>query len=159
MVAGALLLLGSVAYWRYAAAVADPGEVRVPVMLAGQALAQQRQGVEAVAEVSRLHGKDFPLVSGAMAVYGNGAATVWVSGAPARLMAAQMVRAMAEKIAEGRSPFTPLATRDVPGRAVYELAGMGQRHFYFQSGAQVVWLAVDEAVAEQALADILSFYP
>jgi len=87
MVAGALLLLGSVAYWRYAAAVADPGEVRVPVMLAGQALAQQRQGVEAVAEVSRLHGKDFPLVSGAMAVYGNGAATVGVSGAPARLMA------------------------------------------------------------------------
>ncbi len=36
---------------------------------------------------------------------------------------------------------------------------MGQRHFYFQSAAQVIWLAADPEMAEQALKEALAFYP
>ncbi len=157
MAAGVLLLLGSGLYAWYTTVLANPAALRVPPALAGQALTHSVEGVDAVAEVTRLHGKDFPLSSGAMARYGTGI-TLWASGAPASPMAAEMVRAMRDKIAEGRSPFTPLGTRQAAGREVYELEGMGQRHFYFQSGPVVVWLAADAALADAALADALAFY-
>jgi hypothetical protein len=121
-------------------------------------------GPEAVAEVTRLHGKEFPLISGAMATYGEGVVLLWVSGAPASPMAAGMVRAMTDKIADAsagsaRSPFTPVGRRQMDGRTVYELSGMGQRHFYFQSGSFVIWLAADDAIAEGAIKDVMEFYP
>lgn len=164
---GALLFLASVGYWAYADALANPGPVAVPGSVAGMPLTQKTVGPEAVAEVTRLHGKEFPLTSGAMAMYGDGAVTLWVSGAPARLIANEMVRAMTDKIADasagsaqgGRAPFTPTGTRDMDGRTVYELTGMGQRHFYFQSGRLVVWLATDETLAGQALVEVAQFYP
>ncbi len=155
---GVLVLAASLVYWRYAEALARPGQVAVPSSLAGERLSQQLTGVEAVDDISRLHAKQFPLVSGAKAVYGGGAATLWVSGAPAAPMAAEMVRVMTAKIAEGQSPFTPLPTRTVRGTSVHELTGMGQRHFYFQAGALVLWLAVDETAAETALQDVLAYY-
>ncbi len=154
---GLLVLAASLVYWRYAEALARPGEVAVPSSVGGERLSQQMTGVEAVDEISRLQAKQFPLVSGAKAVYG-GAATLWVSGALAAPMAAEMVRVMTEKIAEGQSPFTALPTRTVRGTNVHELTGMGQRHFYFQAGSLVLWLAADEAAAETALQDVLLFY-
>lgn len=156
---GALLVMGVVGWLTFLQLLANPGPVPVPDSVAGLPLARNIVGVEAVAEVTRLHGKAFPLTSGAMAIYGKGAVTVWVSGAPADPMAAEMVRAMTDKIAEGRSPFTPLDVRQFNGRAIYELAGMGQRHFYFRSGSLVIWLAVDEAIAEKALEEVTAFYP
>jgi hypothetical protein len=155
---GALLLAASLVYWRYTEALASPDDVAVPGSLAGERLTQQEAGVEAVEDITRLHGKEFPISAGAMGLYGGGAATLWVSGSPAAPMAAAMVRAMRDKIAEGRSPFTLLGTRSLSGSEIYELTGMGQSHFYFQAGALVVWLAADEALAEAALQEALTFY-
>ena len=155
---GVLLLAGSAAYWVSTTALANPSAVDVPRELAGRPLTSQESGTAAVADITRLHGKDFPLTSGAMAVYGGGAVTLRVSGAPAAPIAAEMVRVMRDKIAEGRSPFQPLETRELVDRTIHVLEGMGQRHFYFQAGVLVVWLAADEALAEQALMDTLLFY-
>ena len=66
--------------------------------------------------------------------------------------------AMRERIALGRSPFTPIGERSIAGRTVYELTGMGQQHFYFQSGRLVIWLAVDPPAAEPVLQAVLDFY-
>ena len=157
-----LAFLASLGYWTYGAAVANPAPVAVPDAVAGMPLAQKTVGPEAVAEVTRLHGKAFPLISGAMATYGGeGAVTLWVSGAPVSFIANEMVHAMTDKILKGRSPFTPTGTHDMDGRTVYELAGMGQRHYYFQAGRLVVWLAAPagEALAEKALGEMLQFYP
>ncbi len=159
VIAGALLLLGSGGYLLYARALADPGAAAVPESIAGAPLSQKTVGIEAVAEVARLHGKEFPLMSGAMAMCGEGAAALWVSGTAASPLAAGMVRAMTDKIAQGRSPFTPTGTRRLNGRAVYELDGLGQRHFYFQSGSLVIWLTADDSIAENALGEVLQFYP
>ena len=159
---GALLFLASVGYWTYGAVLANPGPVAVPDSVAGMPLTQKAAGPEAVAEVARLHGKEFPLTSGAMATYGgDGAVTLWVSGVPVNLVANEMVHAMTDKILKGRSPFTPVGTHDMNGRTVYELVGMGQQHFYFQAGSLVVWLTtpMDEALAELALREVLAFYP
>ena len=70
-----------------------------------------------------------------------------------------MTSAMQEKIAEGNSPFTPVNEINDRNRTIYVLEGMGQKHFYFQSGNLVIWLASDEATADQALQQILEAYP
>jgi len=99
------------------------------------------------------------MTSGVIAIYGDSAATVWVSSSAQNVIAAQMMQAMTKKIAENRSPFTSTRTRQLKGRRVYELSGMGQQHFYFQSGKLVVWLTVDKAIAEKALGELTAFYP
>src|SRR3990172_9979835 len=97
IVVGALLLVTSVGYWTYAKVLANPGPVAVPGTVAGMPLAQKTVGPEAVAEVTRLHGKEFPLTSGAMATYGgDGAVTLWGSGAPGGFIAQEKVHAMTD---------------------------------------------------------------
>ena len=160
VVIGGLLLAGSIALGLYTQAVNNPGSEPTPNTLAGLSLSQLSTGQAAVKEVASLHGQGFPLVSGAIAVYGGGAATVWVTGTLLDPLAAQMVTAMETRIAQGNSPFTPAGRRTaLDGRAVHELTGMGQRHFYFQAGRRVVWLAADAALAEPALTELLAFYP
>ena len=88
----------------------------------------------------------------------GGMAMLWVAGAPATRMAARMVTEMEKAIGQGDSPFTPIGTRQVSGRTLYELTGLGQQHYYFQSASLVIWLAVDESMANTALAETLSFY-
>ncbi len=165
MSAGLLLITASALYWQYSRAIANPGESPLPEAIGGLLFFSANYGPEAVSEVTRLHDKAFPLSSGAAGHYSSGSqsAMLWVSGTLVRPLAARMVRemeaAIAEADAEGRSPFKPIDDRRVGSRTLYELTGMGQRHFYFQSGSLVVWLAADEAVADRALAEVLAFYP
>ena len=53
--------------------------------------------------------------------------------------------------AEGR--FTHLKAREQDGLTLYSALGLGQIHYFYRSGATIVWLAADPTVARQALAD------
>ncbi len=157
---GLALILAGVGYWRFGEVTQNPAAAPLPEQVANLSLTSESTGRAAVQEVTRMHGQGFALVSAAVGNYGaEHQVTLWVSGAPISSMAASLITAMRDKIAEGRSPFTSLGERADRKRVVYELEGMGQRHYYFQSGALVVWMAADPAVAEQALSEILKFYP
>lgn len=158
--AGLLLVVGGIGYSLYSQALSQPGPAPLPDRLAGLSLVQHTRGVQAVDEINHLHGKDFPLTSAAVGVYGTeNKATIWVSGAPAGFIAAKILTAMRDRIAEGRSPFTSTGERKYGRRIIYELEGLGQKHFYFQSKNLVVWLATDDSITEQALEQTLAFYP
>lgn len=161
LIAGVLLVAGGAGYWWFERQIAAPEAAVLPPELAGLSLAEASYGPEAVANVTRLHDQSFPLTSGAHGQYGRSGETamLWVTGTPARLVASRMVGEMEAAIVRGNSPFQPAGTRQVNGRTVYELTGMGQRHYYFRSGTAVVWLAVDDALAEVALVETLTFYP
>ncbi len=158
---GVLLITANLVYWQFIKAIEKPVAATLPETIAGLSQAEASYGPEAVEVVAQLHGKNFPLSSGAYGMYGdhNGMAMLWVTGTPARPMASRMVTEMEQAIAENESPFTPIGTREVDGRTIYELTGMGQRHFYFRSASLVIWLAADDPIAETALAETLSFYP
>ncbi|GAB4262672.1 MAG: hypothetical protein Kow0080_00230 [Candidatus Promineifilaceae bacterium] len=158
---GAAVIVGGLAYWQFLQAIERPSAAALPETLAGLPQVEARFGPDAVAVVADLHGKQFPLSSGAYGMYGEHGrmAMLWVAGTPAKAMAARMVAEMEEAIAKGESPFTPTGTREVNGRTLYELTGMGQRHFYFQSGSLVVWLAADEPITTVALEEAMQFYP
>ncbi len=125
----------------------------VPKSLAGKSLIAQKSGSIALEEIESLHGQGFALTGGTVVRYGD--ATVWIAQAKDEVAARAMVEAMTRRIAEGRSPFTPTGTRQVNGRVVWTLAGMGQSHFYWQTSDKVVWLAISPTPAEQGLREMM----
>ncbi len=112
---GVVLLVATIGYWRLTAAVDRPAAAPLPQTLTGLPLTAATYGPGAVVEIARLHGKRFPLTAGAMGVYGSQKqAILWVAEVPIHLMAARMVEAMREKIAEGTSPFASRKMKGVP---------------------------------------------
>lgn len=141
-------------------ATSNPRAAQLPESIAGLGMAQNSAGQRALDEIRHLHQQEFPLVGGAVGSYGLGQeAKLWVAESSFKFMAAGMTRAMREKIASVNSPFTPTGEFKDGNRTIYELDGMGQKHYYFQSGKMVIWLAADEGIAEQAIQDALEFYP
>jgi hypothetical protein len=132
----------------------------VPEQVAGIPLTAQVTGNTAVEEITQMHGKDFNLTDGSRGSYGpNHEIIIWVSGSASEADASQLVIDMRDKIAEGNSPFEIIGKELIDGRAVYLLEGLGQMHYYFQSGDQVIWLATNPDQAEDALAQVLEYYP
>jgi hypothetical protein len=158
--AGILLLLAGIGYWRYTEAIKNPSAAPLPDQIANLPLIVKITGKQAEIELARLHQKSFPLTSAAVGTYGSEhQVMLWVSGVPVTPLAGRILVSMRDKIAEGRSPFTPTNELNDGKRTVYKLEGMGQRHFYFQSGKLLVWMAASPELADQALGEILKFYP
>lgn len=157
---GVALLFAGLVDWRYNTLLENPTPAALPEQILDLPLVNKVTGRQAASEIAALHRKDFPLSSAAVGIYGQEhQVTLWISGSPVGLMAERMVAAMQDRIARGNSPFTPLGERAQGSRRIYELEGIGQRHFYFQSGKNVVWLAARTEVAEPALDQLLKFYP
>jgi hypothetical protein len=160
MVIGVALLSAGVAYAWVNQRITNPSPAPLPANVVNLDLVNHSSGQRASSEVSRLHDQDFPFTSASVGRYGpDHSITVWVTGVPFRMMAGRMVVAMRDKIDEVETPFTPINQRQDGRRTVYELVGLGQRHFYFQSANLIVWLGVDEHLADQALTELLEFYP
>ncbi len=158
--AGVLVILSGVVANRYNRLLESPGDAPLPASIAGLQLSDFSLGKEAVGEIAKLHRETFPLTSGATGAFGNKREIlVWSSGTANRLRAAKMVSAMRNAIKTGASPFTPVGEVTSEGRTIYQLVGLGQQHYYFQSDAYVIWMAADSSYAEQALDEVLEFYP
>jgi hypothetical protein len=132
----------------------------LPGELANWPLSRSSQGAAALGEITRLHGKEFPLTTGAVGKYGaDGQINLWIAGPDDIEVTVHMLEAMRERISEGNSPFIPGGERQDGDRTIFELDGMGQKHFYFQSGKLLVWLSANPELAEQAIREALKFYP
>lgn len=159
VVTGVFISLGGVGYALVNKGMSDPGPAPIPRQVANLPLSRAASGWQAASEVARLHGKELALNSAGVGVYGpEQSITIWAAGAPLKPLAGRMLSVMRDKISEGNSPFAPLGERRDGKRIVYELEGLGQKHFYFQSGNLIVWLAADAELAEPALEQTLEFY-
>lgn len=131
----------------------------IPAQVSGLSIVSEATGNAALQEFSELHGKSFPILSGAKASYGSGSQiTIWVAGTDSATTAHQLLEAMRTKIAQGNSPFQSTGTRQTGKQTIYTLDGMGQKHFYFLSGKYLIWLASTPEKADQALQQVLDFY-
>ena len=156
---GLAIVLITSGWFYFEQKITNPSPEAIPDNLAALPLMDQMTGRQAAFDFSQLHGKQFPLTSGAVGIYGDHQATLWVAGAPLKGIAARMVSSMREKIAEGRSPFTPTAEISDNKRTIYVLEGMGQKHYYFQSENLVIWLAIEADHADKAIQQLQEFYP
>ena len=159
VVLGALLTVGAFSWLYFGNPPVNSTIIYLPDQLATLPRTDYRTGTQAMAEFESLHGKQFPLISGAIGIYGDQQITVWAAGTSSELIASQMVETMQERIADGNSPFTPLTQTNNNNRSLYVLDGMGQKHFYFQSKNLVIWVAVEPALADTVIQQTLEVYP
>lgn len=159
IVFGVVLVVFAILY-PFGSAKEDGVPISLPETVAGLPLLASSTGRQAIDEITALHGMDFALTDGARGSYGgNGEVTLWVSASASESAASQLLIAMRDKIAEGNSPFEFAGEESLDGHAVYQLEGMGQTHYYFQSGNLVIWLAGASSIIDEALAQLLVFYP
>lgn len=157
---GVILVISALIYLAFKGTIDGSRASNLPKSLTDIYLTSASYGSDAVQEITRLHGKEFPIVSGAMGMYGSSnQATLWVAGFSDAPTAAQILLAMHDKIASADTPFTPTGEEQITGRTVYLLDGMGQKHIYFQSKSLVIWLTVNPEIAEQSIQQILKVYP
>ena len=156
---GILLSIGAFSQLYLNSRVRSWTALDLPNQVAGLRLTESKSGDQAIAEFTDLHGKAFPVTSGAVGIYGNRDITLWVAATASDSVALELTNAMQERIAEGTSPFTPVDEINDRNRKVYSLEGMGQKHFYFQSQNLIIWLAAEPALADEALQQILEVYP
>jgi len=135
------------------------GGLRVPASLAGNPVVTSLRGGAALADVSRLHGKTIDAVDAAVARYGNGT-TLWISASSSALAASRLFWRMNRRMANGTEVFSTPRLQQIAGRSVFVTEGIGQIHYYYQSGARVIWLAVPPGPhAAAAIEALLDLYP
>lgn len=160
MILGVLLILIGAGALYLNQVISNPQAVELPDQIAGYEMVVKSEGLRALAEFSQLHRQNFPLSGGSVGTYGlQQNAKLWVAETPFVIMAQRMTDAMRDKIALGNSPFTPSGEIEIGEKTVYQLEGLGQKHFYFQSGNLIIWLAANAEYTEQAIQDTLEFYP
>lgn len=159
IVLGIALFLGALGWYYLDDLISHPAVVPLPTQIAGLPMTDRMTGAEAAENFIGLHNQKFIITAGAIGFYGGDQATLWAAGAPFNFMAAGLVNSMRDKIAEGNSPFTPTSEFKIGGRTIYELEGMGQRHFYFQSKNLIIWLAANPSIADEAIEQTLEAYP
>lgn len=128
----------------------------IPPEMGGVPRTEVMTGAQALADLRELHGKDVSegLVAGWIAHYGK-EATVWLAEARDATTASQVFEAMASRIGAGNQYFKNPQKLQVSGRQVYTATGQGQRHYYYQQGRQVIWLAAPSGREEQFLKEAL----
>lgn len=157
---GIAVILFALGYFFYLREAVRIGSAPLPEELVGLSLEGKTEGISAIDELAWMHGQEFQLNKGAIGTYGmQGEITLYIAGTPFGFTTGSLVNAMRDKIAAVDSPFTPRTEREIEQRRVFELVGLGQKHFYFRSGELIIWLAVDESLAEEALAQALNYYP
>jgi len=159
IVLGIALFFGAAGWYYLDNLLSHPAVSPLPTQIAGLPMTDRMIGAGAAENFIGLHNQKFIITAGAIGFYGGDQATIWAAGTPFNFMAAGMVNSMRDKIAEGNSPFTPTSEFKIGGRTIYELEGMGQRHFYFQSKNLIIWLAVDPTIADTAIEQTLEAYP
>lgn len=132
--------------------------LRVPEALAGAQLQNAVRGPAALEEVNRLHGTRIGAADAAVARYGGGM-TLWISASSSPLGASSLLWRMNRRLANGTRVFAAPRTRELQGRTVFTTEGLGQTHFYYQSGRYVLWLAAPQEAADRAIEDLLHLYP
>lgn len=125
----------------------------IPETLGALTLTKSEQGKDALSEFEKLHGKGFDLLGGFRADYASKdqMATLWVGQAKDAPSAQAMATAMADKIGAGNPMFTDLQELSIADRALYTVNGQGQQHFFYAQNDKIVWLAIDPALAPDAL--------
>ena len=132
----------------------------LPDQVAGLQVTNTTFGKEALREIVQLHGKEFPLISGAVGRYGDkNQVIIWVAEAEDAPAAEEILLAMHNRIAEGKSPFTPTGELQNGNRTIYSLDGLDQAHIYFQSGKQIVWMAAEGTLLQKAMQQVVVLYP
>ncbi len=154
---GAAVILLALIIWGFpCTAVAD--EPRLPESILGMEKTEVMKGKEASKKVDRMHRGRVATGMDYIAEYSDDeySATYYVSLYDEPEEAVKARQEMAREMEETAQEFSHFMHRTVNEHTVYMALAHGQAHYFFARGKELVWLAVDISVAEDALEEIFS---
>ncbi|NOX97173.1 MAG: hypothetical protein GXO98_03750 [Nitrospirae bacterium] len=151
-----LTLLGA-AYLFSIPADSKTEQFTIPAEIAGLQLRHSSQGKDAMAKISKLHGKEIAVKNGYVAHYesGQAKAMLYVAEFENEEQARQQIDLMREKIGKGTKSFGHFRELKEERRKIYSVLGFGQIHYFYLDSKKVIWLAVDPSVAKPVLEAVL----
>lgn len=122
-----------------------------PNEVAGLKLVNLSQGKEALSQINKLHGKEIALKNGYVLNYQRKEerATIWISESKNVKEAEILLEQMVKGIKKGSRIFGHFREEKVGENLVYSVLGMGQKHFLYQKGDKVFWVAVNWDIAQK----------
>jgi len=130
----------------------------IPQSIGSLTLEKLQSGEEARQEIDRLHGKQISFQRGYIGTYEgkDGKAKIWVSEYASEGEGVEAIEIMARRLkASEQKNFWHFKEISIEGVPVYFVVGMGQAHYFFQKGVKAIWLAVDPALAREAIRDVI----
>ena len=115
-------------------------------------------GQRAIENIQKLHGYDFNLENGTIAIYGNQDVILWVSDPGSEQGAANLIETMKARISDGNSTLHELGSFELLDYTINELEDADQQHYYWQVENFVIWLTVDATIADGALGEVVLYY-
>jgi hypothetical protein len=137
--------------------LAKQSSVHLPRTIAGMSLESVTDGAKAAQIINRMHRTEVATRTNVIGQYsGRGwSATYYVSVYEDPGQARQAMEDMARVIAEGGHGFVHLRQRMQGEKLFYMTLGQGQAHYFFARDVELIWLAVDKGIAEEAISDLL----
>jgi len=89
--------------------------------------------------VAGLHQGSPQITEARVAHYEQGG-VIWTGTAASQDAARGQLEAMAQAIGKGGSPFSNLQEVSLAGRLVFAVSDGDTTHYFFRSGAQVIWI-------------------
>jgi hypothetical protein len=130
----------------------------LPANISGMEQKKVISGEEAATIINRMHRGDVATHADYIAEYRGaaGSATYYLSLYENPEQAAKAMKDMARVMEEEGHGFSHLMQRVHNGQVFYMGLALGQAHYFFARGVELVWLAVDVAIAEQAVMEVLN---
>ncbi len=134
-------------------------ELKLPESILGMEKTDVLKGQKASKKVDRMHRGQVATGFDYIAEYSDDeySATYYVSLYDEPEDAKKAMQDMAKKMEKTSHEFSHFMQRKVNGHAVYMALANKQAHYFFAHGKELVWLAVDIAVAEDALEEVTEF--
>ena len=116
-----------------------PRASAIPEELAGYRLVRSVDGPQALQMVAGLH-QGSPQITEAWVAYYERGGVMWAGTAVSGEAAREQLEAMAQAIGKGGTPFSDLREISLAGRRVFTVRDSSNAHYFFQSGALVIWI-------------------
>lgn len=135
-------------------------EKRLPEGIAGMKKEKVISGDEASRIINRMHRGEVATSADFIVTYEDGkhSATYYLSLYDHPLEAKKAMEDMARVMSENGHGFSHLMPRSRYGINFYMALGQGQAHYFFARNVELVWLAVDVEIAEEAIAEVLQVF-
>lgn len=117
----------------------SPQAGTIPEKLAGFRLINSIEGTQALQIVDRLH-FGFPQLTEAWVADYEQGGVIWVGITTSLNTAREQVEAMSQAIGKGGTPFSIPQEIKLEGRPVFSVADSSNNHYFFHSGAKVIWI-------------------
>ncbi|MDI6871158.1 MAG: hypothetical protein QME79_07350 [Bacillota bacterium] len=101
-------------------------------------------GAAALAEISKLHGKEIPAASAEIATYGSGQekVIVWMTASATKEEAQELFRKMLERMEANPTTYTRPEPLSIRGKVYFSTRGNGMNHYFYLRGARIYWAAL-----------------